>query len=84
MVRAAKVKPKLMLCEKDFAPAEAVTPRNPANRSGQHQLPTASNTQLAVVQCIKYIPIYSVITAVRYQHDKSVVRVRTKSRQGEE
>lgn len=44
LVRAAKVNPKLMLCENDFAPAEAVTPRNPANRSGQHQLPTASNT----------------------------------------
>lgn len=39
--------PKLILWENDLAPAEAVTPRNPANRSGQHQLPTASNTQLA-------------------------------------
>jgi len=41
LVSAASVIAKLMLCEKAFAPADAVTPRSPASRSGQHQLPTA-------------------------------------------
>lgn len=44
-VNAAKVTPKLILWEKDFAPAEAVTPRSPANRSGQHQLPTKAGRE---------------------------------------
>ena len=44
-----------MLWENDFAPAEAVTPRNPANRSGQHQLPTASNIQLVSVRSARLL-----------------------------
>lgn len=41
LVSAVSVMAKLRLCEKAFAPADAVTPSNPASRSGQHQLPTA-------------------------------------------
>jgi hypothetical protein len=46
LVSAASVIAKLMLCEKAFAPADAVTPRSPASRSGQHQLPTARRPAL--------------------------------------
>jgi len=42
--RAARVMPKLMEWANDFAPADAVIPRTPASRSGQHQLPTANRT----------------------------------------
>ena len=41
LVSAVSVMAKLRLCEKAFAPADAVTPSIPASRSGQHQLPTA-------------------------------------------
>ena len=53
LVRAASVMAKLMLCESDFAPADAVTPSIPASRSGQHQLPTtARNTS-----CQRYVSL---------------------------
>ena len=49
LVRAASVMAKLMLCESDFAPADAVTPSIPASRSGQHQLPTTRAVPLVSI-----------------------------------
>ena len=51
LVSAASVMAKLMLCENDFAPADAVTPSIPASRSGQHQLPTTARS----TSCQRYV-----------------------------
>ena len=68
LVSAVSVMAKLRLCEKAFAPADAVTPSIPASRSGQHQLPTAR-----AATCLLQLPgerIYTAICAITLQQNQ--------------